>query len=99
MCAVRRVRRRAHAECSAEKLLHARRGIGPLPARRQRCLCCFIGEEYAVEHEMGAALAAAGSASRQRSRRLCRQRYLYEILSELKESIAARKTALPALRQ
>ena len=38
------------AECSAEKLLHGR-GIG-LACPETKMLCCFIGEDYAVEHEM-----------------------------------------------
>ena len=42
LCAVRRVRRRAHCGCSAEKLLHGR-GIG-LACPETKMLCCFIGE-------------------------------------------------------
>ena len=38
------------AECGAEKLLHGR-GIG-LACPQTRQLCCFIGEDYAVEREM-----------------------------------------------
>ena len=38
------------AECSADKLLHGR-GIG-LACPDTKMLCCFIGEDYAVEHEM-----------------------------------------------
>ena len=38
------------AECSAERLLHGR-GIG-LACPETKMLCCFIGEDYAVEHEM-----------------------------------------------
>ena len=51
------------AECSADKLLHGR-GIG-LACPDTKMLCCFIGEDYAVEHEMEQlSLAAPRSASR-----------------------------------
>lgn len=63
------------AECSADKLLHGR-GIG-LACPDTKMLCCFIGEDYAVEHEMEQLSLAAAKEREQGDdpRRLCRQRH------------------------
>ena len=67
------------AECGAERLLHGR-GIGlACPGTKQ--LCCFIGEEYAVEHEMEQLAEPEPFAD---------SVIMYEVLSELRE-IAARE--------
>ena len=78
------------AECGAERLLHGR-GIGlACPGTKQ--LCCFIGEEYAVEHEMEQ-LAIAGAKEREQGDEpepFADSVIMYEVLSELRE-IAARE--------
>ena len=83
------------AECSAEKLLHGR-GIG-LACPETKMLCCFIGEEYAVEHEMEQLSLAAAKEREQGSdpAAFADSVIMYEILSELKE-IAARENGIPA---
>lgn len=81
------------AECSAEKLLHGR-GIG-LACPGTKMLCCFIGEEYAVEHEMEQLSLAAAKEREQGSdpAAFADSVIMYEILSELKE-IAAREDGI-----
>ena len=81
------------AECSAEKLLHGR-GIG-LAYPETKMLCCFIGEEYAVEHEMEQLSLAAAKEREQGSdpAAFADSVIMYEILSELKE-IAARENGI-----
>ena len=71
------------AECSAEKLLHGR-GIG-LACPETKMLCCFIGEEYAVEHEMEQLSLAAAKEREQGSdpAAFADSVIMYEILSEL----------------
>jgi len=85
------------AECSAEKLLHGR-GIG-LACPETKMLCCFIGEEYAVEHEMEQLSLAAAKEREQGSdpAAFADSVIMYEILSELKE-IAAREVYEQMLR-
>ena len=81
------------AECSAEKLLHGR-GIS-LACPETKMLCCFIGEEYAVEHEMEQLSLAAAKEREQGSdpAAFADSVIMYEILSELKE-IAARENGI-----
>lgn len=78
------------AECSAEKLLRGK-GIGlACPGTKQ--LCCFIGEEYAVEHEIEQ-LTIASAKEREQGENpeaFADSVIMYEVLSELKE-IAARE--------
>ena len=77
------------AECDAEKLLHGR-GIG-LACPETKRLCCFIGERYAVEHEMEQ-LALTNAKERGQGsdpEAFADSVIMYETLSELKE-IAAR---------
>ena len=78
------------AECSAEKLLRGK-GIGlACPGTKQ--LCCFIGEEYAVEHEIEQ-LTIASAKEREQGENpeaFADSLIMYEVLSELKE-IAARE--------
>ena len=81
------------AECSADKLLHGR-GIG-LACPDTKMLCCFIGEDYAVEHEMEQLSLAAAKEREQGDdpAAFADSVIMYEILSELKE-IAARKDGI-----
>lgn len=81
------------AECSAEKLLHGR-GIG-LACPETKMLCCFIGEDYAVEHEMEQLSLAAAKEREQGDdpTAFADSVIMYEVLSELKE-IAARKDGI-----
>ena len=74
------------AECSADKLLHGR-GIG-LACPDTKMLCCFIGEDYAVEHEMEQLSLAAAKEREQGDdpAAFADSVIMYEILSELKES-------------
>ena len=73
------------AECSADKLLHGR-GIG-LACPDTKMLCCFIGEDYAVEHEMEQLSLAAAKEREQGDdpAAFADSVIMYEILSELKE--------------
>lgn len=77
------------AECSAEKLLHGR-GIG-LACPETKQLCCFIGEDYAVESALEQLSLAAAKEREQGSdpSAFADSVIMYEVLSELKE-IAAR---------
>ena len=86
------------AECSADKLLHGR-GIG-LACPDTKMLCCFIGEDYAVEHEMEQLSLAAAKEREQGDdpAAFADSVIMYEILSELKE-IAARGWHHLLLRQ
>lgn len=77
------------AECGAEKLTGGR-GIG-LACPETKQLCCFIGEEYAVE---GALEQLSLAAAKERGQEgepsaFADSVIMYEVLSELKE-IAAR---------
>ena len=85
------------AECSADKLLHGR-GIG-LACPDTKMLCCFIGEDYAVEHEMEQLSLAAAKEREQGDdpAAFADSVIMYEILSELKE-IAAREVYEQLLR-
>ena len=77
------------AECSAEQLLRGR-GIG-LACPETKQLCCFIGEEYAVEREIGQ-FALTSEKEREQGDdpgAFADSVIMYEVLSELKE-IAAR---------
>ena len=71
------------AECSADKLLHGR-GIG-LACPDTKMLCCFIGEDYAVEHEMEQLSLAAAKEREQGDdpAAFADSVIMYEILSEL----------------
>ena len=73
------------AECSADKLLHGR-GIG-LACPDTKMLCCFIGEDYAVEHEMEQLSLAAAKEHEQGDdpAAFADSVIMYELLSELKE--------------
>ncbi len=77
------------AECGADRLLHGR-GIG-LACPETKQLCCFIGEDYAVEHEMEQLSLAAAKERGQGDdpAAFADSVIMYEVLSELKE-IAAR---------
>ena len=81
------------AECGAEKLLHGR-GIG-LACPQTRQLCCFIGEDYAVEREMEQLSLAAAKEREQGDdpAAFADSVIMYEVLSELKE-IAAREDGI-----
>ncbi|MBQ1742208.1 MAG: hypothetical protein II045_03835 [Oscillospiraceae bacterium] len=77
------------AECDSEQLLRGE-GIG-LACPQTKALCCFIGEDYAVEREME---QLSLTAAKQREQGEGEDVFLdnvimYEVLSELKE-IAAR---------
>ncbi len=81
------------AECGADKLLHGR-GIG-LACPETKQLCCFIGEEYAVEHELEQ-LSLAAAKERELGddpAAFADGVIMYEVLSELKE-IAAREDGI-----
>ncbi len=77
------------AECGAERLLRGR-GIG-LACPETKQLCCFVGEDYAVEHEMEQLSLAAAKEREQGDdpAAFADGVIMYEVLSELKE-IAAR---------
>ena len=81
------------AECGADKLLHGR-GIG-LACPETKQLCCFIGEEYAVEHELEQLSLAAAKEREQGDdpAAFADGVIMYEVLSELKE-IAAREDGI-----
>lgn len=77
------------AECSAEKLISGR-GIG-LACPETKQLCCFIGEDYAVESaiEQLCLTAAKERGMENDPAAFADSVIMYEVLSELKE-IAAR---------
>lgn len=81
------------AECGAERLLHGR-GIG-LACPDTKLLCCFIGEEYAVEHELEQLELSAAKERGQADdpAAFADSVIMYEVLSELKE-IAARENGI-----
>ena len=81
------------AECGADRLLDGE-GIG-LACPDTKMLCCFIGEDYAVEHEMEQLSLAAAKEREQGDdpAAFADSVIMYEILSELKE-IAARKDGI-----
>lgn len=81
------------AECGADKLLH-RRGIG-LACPETKQLCCFIGEDYAVEYEMEQLSLTAAKEREQGDdpAAFADSVIMYEVLSELKE-IAARRDGI-----
>lgn len=78
------------AECSADKLLHGR-GIG-LACPDTKMLCCFIGEDYAVEHEMEQLSLAAAKEREQGDdpAAFADSVIMYEILSSSRRSPRAR---------
>ena len=81
------------AECSQEQLLRGE-GIG-LACPETRQLCCFVGEEYAVERETEQ-LSVTAAKERQQGEEpeaFADSVIMYEVLSELKE-IAARPHGL-----
>lgn len=81
------------AECSAERLLHGR-GIG-LACPETKLLCCFVGEEYAVERELSRLELSAAKEREQAGdpAAFADGVIMYEVLSELKE-IAAREEGI-----
>ena len=81
------------AECDAEKLLHGK-GIG-LACPETKQLCCFIGEQYAVEHELEQLALTSAKEREQGSdgEAFADSVIMYEVLSELKE-IAARPNGI-----
>lgn len=90
---MRRVRRGAFGGVQRRQA-SARRGIG-LACPDTKILCCFIGEDYAVEHEMEQLSLAAAKEREQGDdpAAFADSVIMYEILSELKE-IAARKDGI-----
>lgn len=77
------------AECKTDHLLLGR-GIG-LACPETKQLCCFIGEEYAVEREIGQLALTSAKEREQGSdpEAFADSVIMYEVLSELRE-IAAR---------
>ena len=81
------------AECSADRLLDGE-GIG-LACPKTSELCCFIGEEYAVERalEQLRITAEKQTGQEEASEAFTDTVIMYEVLSELKE-IAARPNGI-----
>ena len=81
------------AECDGERLLDGE-GIG-LACPQTKALCCFIGEDYAVEREMEQLSLAAAKEGEQGEGEdvFLDSVIMYEVLSELKE-IAARERGI-----
>ena len=80
------------ALCPPERML---RGATALSCPDSKQFCCFIGEDYAVEHEMEQLSLAAAKEREQGDdpAAFADSVIMYEVLSELKE-IAARKDGI-----